>query len=216
MLTIKRPGNVVGRVLMLAAILPAITVLGWVSGAAMVEQRGRDDVLAGLATVIGAIGFIPSVFVGAPLLALLFPNGRLPGPRWRWAAGAFVAAIAAGSAVELLHPGPMPATVIDNPFGLSGFSGSEAFWTIGRALVFGSLPASLLLAVAAVIVRVRRSRGVERAQVKWFVAANLAVVALVTIGFADGGYLGLAAGRRPRSSTSSRSRACRSRRLRSA
>lgn len=196
-LTLKRPGNVVGRLLMLAAVLTTVTLLGWVGGAAMTEQRGRHDVVAGLASLIGAVGFTPSLFVAGPLLALLFPNGRLPSPRWRWPVGANIAAIAVGSTMGLLHPGPIPASVEDNPFGASGVLGSDAFWTIGATLVLASLPVALVLALAAVIVRVRRSDGVERAQLKWFVAAIVAVGAFMTLGFADGGYLGLAAGTSP-------------------
>ena len=196
-LTLKRPGNVVGLVLMLAAILPAITLLGWISGAALSQQRGPDDFLAGFASLVGAVGFTPSLFVAGPLLALLFPDGRLPSPRWRWPVGAVVIAIGIGSAAGLAHPGPIPATIVDNPFGARGFSGSEAFWTIGIALILASVPASILIAVAAVVVRGRRSVGVERAQIKWFVASIVAVGAFLALGFADGGYLGLAAGTSP-------------------
>lgn len=196
-LTLRRPGNVVGVVLMLAAILPAVTLLAWVWGAALTEQRGHHDFLAGLVSLIGAIGFTPSMFVAGPLLALLFPNGRLPSPRWRWPVGAIVIAIAVGSAAGLAHPGPIPASAVDNPFGANGLFGSETFWTIGATLVLASLPASILLAVTAVVVRGRRSVGVERAQLKWFVASIVATSALLALGFADGGYLGLAAGTSP-------------------
>jgi hypothetical protein len=92
----------------------------------------------------------------------------------------------------------IPNTVVDNPFGAAGFTGSEAFWTIGIVLIFASLPAALLLAVAAVIVRLRRSEGIERAQLKWFVAAIFAVGSFVTLAFVDGGLdIGLAAGTNP-------------------
>jgi hypothetical protein len=195
---LRRPGNVVGLVLMLGAVLTAITLLTWVSGAAMTAQRGPDDLLGGLATLIGALGFAPSVFVGGPLLALLFPDGRLPGPRWKWPVGAMFAALAVGSTTGIVHPGQIPSSLANNPFGASGFSGSEPFWTVGIALLYASVPVALLLAVAAVIVRFRRSGGVERAQLKWFVAANVAFGALLTLGFADGGLdTGLAAGISP-------------------
>jgi len=197
-LVLRRPGNIIGLVLMLAAILPAVTLFTWVWGAALAEQRGPHDFLAGLASLIGALGFVPSVLVGGPLLALLFPTGRLPGPRWRWPVGAVVVAVAFASTIGLLHPGPIPATAVDNPFGASSLSGSETLLTIGLALTFASLPVALLLAVAAVILRLRRSEGIERAQLKWFVAAVFAVGTFLTLGFTDGGLdVGLAAGTSP-------------------
>ncbi len=80
---------------------------------------------------------------------------------------------------------------------MSGFSGSEAFWPIGQVLGIAALVVALLLGVTAVITRFRRSQGVERAQLKWFVAANVAVGTFVILGFADGGFLGLVAGTNP-------------------
>jgi hypothetical protein len=192
-LTLRRPGNVVGLVLMTAAILIAATLLGW-SAAAVPGQPGRHDVLADLALLVGAVGFLPSLMVAGPLLALLFPDGRLPGPRWRWPVGGIVAAVVVGSTIVLLRPGPIAGTTVDSPLGLSGFSGSEAFWNVGLALGVTSMLLALLLALAAVIVRFRRAEGVERAQLKWFVAAIVFVGVLLTLGFADGGFLGLATG----------------------
>jgi hypothetical protein len=197
-LTIRRPGNVVGFVLLLAAVLGAVTMFAWVYGAAFTAQRGGDDFLAGLLSLIGASGFFPLLFVGGPLLALLFPTGRLPGPGWRWPVGAMLVAFAVALASGVVHPGQIPGSVANNPFGASAFSGSEALWTVGAIIVYASLPVGLVLAIAAVIVRVRRSRGVQRAQLKWFVAANVAMGLLLTLGFADGGLdLGLYAGISP-------------------
>ena len=91
-LILKRPGNVVGAVLVLTADLMAVTLLGWVYGAALGEQRGPHDTLAGLVSVVGTVGFLPSLIVAGPLVAILFPDGRLPSPRWRWPLAAIVAA----------------------------------------------------------------------------------------------------------------------------
>jgi hypothetical protein len=196
-LVIKRPGNVVGTILVLTAVLMAVTLLGWVSGVTLTEQRGPHDTLAGLVSVVGAVGFLPSLIVGGPMLALLFPTGRLPSPRWRWPLAGIVATGVIGSMIVVARPGPIVGTAADSPFGASGFSGSEAFWVIGQALGIGALVVALLLGVTAVTMRFRRSQGVERAQLKWFVAANVAVGTFMMLGFADGGFLGLMAGTNP-------------------
>lgn len=185
-LMLRRPGNVVGPVLMVAAILLAVTFLGFPSGAVLTEEHGRHDLLAGVASLLAGLGIYPSLMVAGPLVALVFPNGRLPGRRWRWPVGAIVAMIAFGSAIVIARPGPLGDSLADNPFGVSGFSGSEAWWAIGETLAAAALLLALLLALAAVIVRIRRSRGAERAQLKWFVAANVATGALLTLSVADG------------------------------
>jgi hypothetical protein len=186
-LMLRRPGNVVGVLLMLGAILIAVTFVGFTVGAVLTEERGRHDLLAGLVALFFALGIVPTLMVAAPLVALVFPNGRLPGPRWRWPVGASVAAITVGSATLVVRPGPIGGSFADNPFGVSALSGFEALWAMGYTLVAAALLFALLLALAAVIVRARRSGSVERAQLKWFVASNVAVGAFLTLSIVDGG-----------------------------
>jgi len=166
---------------MLAAVLLAVTFLGFVVGAVLTEERGQHDFLAGSVALISALGVFPTLIVAGPLLALFFPNGRLPGPRWRWPVGAIVAAITLSSATIVVRPGPIGDSFADNPLGVAGFAGFESLWATGYALGAAALSFALVLALAAVIVRVRRSGGVERAQLKWFVAANVAVGAFMTL-----------------------------------
>jgi hypothetical protein len=107
---------------------------------------------------------------------LLFPDGRLLSRRWlivAWAAvlGATLAALADG-----FYPGRLLAhEYIENPLGAAG--------PIGQQLTaYGSLAASKLLASALLlvstlatlfspVVRLRRARGDERQQLKWFLYA---------------------------------------------
>jgi hypothetical protein len=51
-LTLRRPGNVVGRLPMLAAILIPVTFVGFTFGAVLAQERGRHDILAGLVALI--------------------------------------------------------------------------------------------------------------------------------------------------------------------
>jgi hypothetical protein len=185
-LMLRRPGNVVGLVLMVAAIFLAVTILGFVAGAVLTEERGRHDLLAGLASLFGGLSVYPALIVAGPLMALVFPDGRLPGSRWRWPVGAIVATIALGSAIMIARPGAIGDGLADNPLGLGGFTGSEAVWPMGESLAAVALLLALLLAIAAVIVRFRRSRGVERAQLKWFVAATVATGTFLLLSDADG------------------------------
>jgi MFS family permease len=184
-LVLRRPGNAVGLLLLAAALVTVVTFLGFVVGATLTEQRGRQDVLAGIASLIGPLGIFPSLIAAGPLVAIVFPDGRLPGPRWRWPAAAIVGALIVGSAIVAVSPGPIGGSLADNPFGLRGFTGSEPLWSFGITLSAATLPFTLLMGFAAVMVRFRRSGTVERAQLKWFVAANIAVGALLMLSFAD-------------------------------
>jgi hypothetical protein len=123
-----------------------------------------------------------------PLLVaalLLFPDGRPPSPRWRWVLWGCPLLAVLAVAQYALAPGPLgefPA--VDNPAGVTWLPEipSDPF-------VF----ALLVAAAAGLAVRFRRSRGVERQQLKWFVYAAammagflvLSSLATALIGAAD-------------------------------
>jgi hypothetical protein len=125
--------------------------------------------------------FFPSLLLAGPLLFLLFPDGRLPSRRWRpvaWFVVVTVAAITVGAA---LKPGPLgeaPFTHVDNPVGIPGtrgfFEGMQAF----GFLVVLAVP----LCVAALVRRLRRARGEERQQLKWFAYTAVAFAVAVVAG----------------------------------
>jgi signal transduction histidine kinase len=128
---------------------------------------------AWLGTWVGFPGFI-----SVPLIPLLFPDGRPPSPHWRplvWlAAGVIVAATVSFA----LMPGPLEEyPSVENPLGIEGAKGAN------EALLFAAVPTlgfTLLAGIASLVVRYRRSQGVERQQLKWFTyAAALAPLGLV-------------------------------------
>lgn len=111
-----------------------------------------------------------------PLLLLLFPDGRLPSPRWRWVA--WLTGVEA--ATMFLAFGFLPAdpsTGIHNPLVLAAATGIlKPVLNLAVALQFGLTLAGLV----ALVLRFRRSRAEERQQLKWFTyAATLAPVSIV-------------------------------------
>lgn len=93
------------------------------------------------------------------LIPALFPDGHFLSRRWRvliWATAFSSLAQVLSATLNPFGSGPRDSLT---PVGIFYAAGAIA----GLAAIFG--------AVAAVVVRFRRSRGVERQQMKWFVAA---------------------------------------------
>lgn len=118
-----------------------------------------------------------------PLLGLLFPTGHVPGPRWRFLVPATIVFGAVAIVSSILSPmaasdAPIP---IQNPTSVEGLplDAVGVFAWIGLLL-------ALATAVAAVIVRYRRSVGEERQQIRWlaYVAITAVIVLLVALAMA--------------------------------
>jgi hypothetical protein len=111
------------------------------------------------------------------LLLLLFPTGRLPSPHWRLVAWSVVA----GTGLALVTRALDPKTLSDtpgyrNPFALPALEPVLGLLEVlGGALVF----VGLFGALASLGVRLRRSRGRERQQLKWFVYVALLGIAAI-------------------------------------
>ena len=99
-------------------------------------------------------------------LGLLFPDGRLPTPRWGPFAWLVAAAVVAGGVAAAYSPGPVEGLGLHrNPLGIEGLPDLSASVEI---LVF----ALMLGSAASLFVRLRRSRGLEREQIRWFAYAT--------------------------------------------
>jgi MFS family permease len=185
-LTLRRPGNRIGLVLMVAAMLLAVTFLGFIYGAVLTAARGRDDALAGFTALLGGLGIYPTLVVAGPIVALLLPDGHLPGPRWRWPVRVIAIVIVIGEASFLVQPGPIGDSLANNPLGVADVGWLASLSGLGGSLAGFALPVSLFLALAGVVVRFRRSGDVEREQLKWFAAAYAVVVVFLLLSFSDG------------------------------
>jgi hypothetical protein len=110
-------------------------------------------------------------FLLLPFLFLLFPTGRLPGPRWRplaWAGAAVYATNVFGVAFQ---PGPISPEELgplENPLAIPALGGAG---DLPARIVIPLMLLVVLASVASLLVRLRRSAGVERQQLKWFAYA---------------------------------------------
>src|SRR5919107_885337 len=178
----RLPGNAVGWIfLAIGLLLGLLFAVGAYADLAI--DMGYDSLPGGwIAAWIGSWIFIPAAF-GLPMfLLLLFPDGRFVSRRWRfvgWALGVIVVFAAASKAFV---PGRIPPG-IENPLAPGGVAG-EVFQVLDSVTDALALPA-FALAVAGLAVRLRRSRGVERQQLKWFTYS----AALVGAGLGAGVFI---------------------------
>jgi hypothetical protein len=152
-LVLKVPENALSWLLLVVAAGLGIMILFETSGD------------TGVGPIIGGVALFSLVLPGLGVfLPLWFPTGRPPSPRWRW-----VGVMAVVGAMLI----PISWLIVE--FVERGDSGNiEGCSSVGTCA--GSLGSLLLLAtvaaaIASLVFRWFRSRGVERLQIKWVVLA---------------------------------------------
>jgi hypothetical protein len=113
----------------------------------------------------------PVVFAMFALVLLLFPDGRPLSRRWRAVVWLDLTAIALIFAFAF-KPGPLDTSLLetDNPFGVEGAGALlDALGITGVLLAL----AAIATGAVSLVLRLRRSRGVERQQPKWFAFAGV-------------------------------------------
>jgi hypothetical protein len=127
---------------------------------------------------VGWFGDWPGIAIlwGVPaFLLLLFPDGHLISPRWVPAAWFIGIGVTFATVSGALLPGDVQG--VSNPAALHGAAG-DVVRDVTDITDLLALPV-LLVAASALVVRLRRSHGVERLQLKWFTyAASLTGVGL--------------------------------------
>ena len=112
------------------------------------------------------------------LVFLLFPTGRLPGPRWRWLSRSTVA-LGIGLAATTPFTPSLIAPDTRPPWALDGAAGRllAALVDVGGFSVL----VPVLIAVASVFTRFRGADRTERQQLEWFVLAAAVNAAYITV-----------------------------------
>src|SRR5215216_3257898 len=118
------------------------------------------------------------VYLPTSFLLLLFPDGRLPSPRWRPVAWCAVLGLIGFLAGYTLEPGPLEDFPrIMNPYGVDSLI-LEAVAVAGAILASASMVASAI----SLIVRMRRAGRAQRQQIKWLAYGGAIVVGAVFVG----------------------------------
>ncbi len=189
----RRPRNPIGWMFIAAATGMSLS-LAASTYAKYSEIAGVDWPGTTWAAWSNAWLFAVSGIVAPIVLFLIFPDGRFLSAFWRWTTIAFVIAAAATFTADALAPGPLDGyPELMNPIGVESSVREGISWFGDNVL--GVLV--MIFAISSLLVRLRRSTGEERAQIKWVVfTAMIACVGFLSafiVDFSAGFILGLVA-----------------------
>ncbi|MDQ3577734.1 MAG: hypothetical protein M3443_09090 [Actinomycetota bacterium] len=159
----RRPGHVIGWLLIFAGGLDALTHVGDEYELFELNEAPGFPSVAGVEAVIGWF-WVPTVAMIGMALPQLFPDGRLLSRRWRPLAWLGAAATALLSTLFILDPAGLELSLFDFAFPLFGLS--------------------MLASLVPLVLRYRRSTGVERQQLKWVFYGLAVCVPLIVVGTA--------------------------------
>jgi hypothetical protein len=138
------------------------------------EVRGAGAV-ARTFVAVGESLWAVGLGLGATLLLLLFPDGRLPSSRWRPAAWAASTCLTVLPLSLILTPGRIQDYPVQNPVGIPGAGPAlEAVAGIAFLGFLGLVPVS----IASLFFRYRNAPPRQRQQLKWLLFAAALVVVL--------------------------------------
>ena len=174
LIVIRADGNAIGWLFAIAAALMA-TVFACYSLSFLLTSLEPPSPWGAWISLLAALLFTPAIILTLPAVAILFPTGALPGPRWRWPVVLLVSLVGIRSLAVLLLPGPMgdpenpvnPLTDWTQTFSPGVIEILRTIESIGTA----SILLACVLGIVAIVVRFRRSHGDQRQQLKWFLAA---------------------------------------------
>ena len=175
LLSVRVPNNVIGPMLLGSGATLAVTVA--VGTLAIVSSTGDDipGVIITAALLLNDIGFVVPIMVVLIGVPLVFPDGHLLSPRWRWIVVLTAAALTAQAVAQVFGSNPIGAQELVNPFAIPALEP-----LIGALNAFANWSSIIGFtgAVLAVVLRYRRGGEVERHQLKWLIGvAGVAAVA---------------------------------------
>jgi hypothetical protein len=168
-----RPGNAIGWIFSAIGLLTGTGFFAWQYAEYAYITRGSRLPRALLSAWYNSWWWFPTLILATIVTVLVFPTGRLLSARWRPVAWLTVAITATTVALSAFAPTLElgQRTKLRNPIGLAWIPDPEqsALGPVVLGLVFVCTGA----AAVSLVLRFRRSQGVERQQLKWFTYAGV-------------------------------------------
>jgi hypothetical protein len=167
---VHQPHNPIGWLLTGEAAFILLSVAAG-SYANLVYRLGHHDLAFAGPLMLVLNQLFSDLLLGFPLVILLFPDGRLPSRRWRWAlwtylaiTGAAVLAVSAATlGLALRHD-----VVLQASGNLASLGRGSTAWAVRvQGTFFITVAAFWLAAVGNQVLSWRRSSGERRQQLKW-------------------------------------------------
>ena len=167
-----RPGaGRISALLLAGGALFALVPFGYGFGGALALYV-PNSLLTDVLQLLGPVAIGPGFATILPGLALAFPDGRLPSPRWRRPVAIVVGVLGLATFLQLVRPGALVGAIAGarrNPFGIQALP--QILSDLAYPLLSIGIIAITALGVAAVVTRYRRGDAVARQQLRWFFAA---------------------------------------------
>ena len=181
LITVRRPGNRIGRLFSAVAFFTGLVELSDAyASRALIAAPGtlpRGLAAGWLANWV----WVPVVFGLLACLPLIFPNGTLLTQRWRWIWWLVIAHVVLLSVGLAFAPAQLNDYDVENPLGIPTPGGLFSLMAFAGFVLI--LP-SVAVAAAAIVLRFRRSRGLERLQIKWLAMGALVATAAFAVSLA--------------------------------
>jgi hypothetical protein len=169
----RQPQNTIGWLLMVPSLTVPLDLFTQSQISGVTIPPAHPSIFFWMAAYLSNTTWLFAIFP-VFFIALLFPSGRPPSPRWRWAVvyaiamfvfffifAVFDKTIAPDSSLYGVDWSiPNPLGFLDTPADETLFS----IWLAGMIIL-------ALICVASIVLRYRRAAGVERKQIKWLLYA---------------------------------------------
>jgi len=181
LIMVRRPENRIGLVLAVVGLLNGaqLFLTEYAAAGSRVSLPASN-----LAAWINAFIWVPTFTLMAGATALLFPDGKLPSPRWRVAAWIMVIGTIGVCAIIAVYPDAIDTPrLVERAFRLPI---DDVLLNRASYVALFILAIGVVLSASSLLLRWRRASGVVRDQLKWLSLSILAVVATMWLSFVPG------------------------------